>query len=209
VALEFLYRDAIKPDRVAIFPGAWNPPTIAHAGIALAALNWARRNGRGELVWILPAALPHKAYDGIAFSDRRRMIELLARSHPGFSAAISEGGLYSEIAEEARAFFGPATEIGLACGRDAADRIATWDYGASADDVFGQLVMKHPLLVAARAGEYEPPDRHRDCIVSLPLPNLDDVSSTEVRRRIAAQAPWQHLVPPAIADVVAQLYSKK
>jgi len=209
LALEFLYRDAITPDRVAIFPGAWNPPTVAHAGIALAALNWARQNGNGELVWVLPAAFPHKAYDGTAFNDRRRMIELIARSQPGFSAAISQGGLYSEIAEEARAFFGPATEIGLACGRDAADRIANWDYGTSGGDVFGQLVSQYPLLVAARAGEYEPPARHRDRIVTLPLPNLDDVSSTEVRRRIANQTHWQHLVPPAITSVVAQLYTKK
>lgn len=201
MALEFLYRDAKHPARVALFPGSWNPPTIAHAAIARAALNWA-----DEVVWIIPATFPHKSYEGTSFEDRSRLIELMARSHPGFSAAVSQGGLYSEIAAEARPFFGPATEIGLALGRDAAERIATWDYGPENPHAFFHLIRSHPLLVAARTGEYSPPEEHRDRIVRLPLQSLDDVSSTEVRRRMAEHQPWQHLVPPAIVPAIAQIY---
>jgi nicotinate-nucleotide adenylyltransferase len=201
VAFEFLYRDAKHPVRVALFPGSWNPPTIAHAAIAQAALNWA-----DEVVWVIPATFPHKSYEGTAFEDRSRLIELIARSRPGFSAAVSQGGLYSEIAAEAKSFFGPTTEIGLVLGRDAAERIANWDYGPANPNAFRHLLRDHPLLVAARAGEYEPHEEHRDRIVRLPLQALDDVSSTEVRRRIGERLPWQHLVPPAIAPAVAEFY---
>src|ERR1700728_4299275 len=122
MALEFLYRDARDPARVALFPGSWNPPTIAHQAMARAARSWA-----DEVVWILPAAMPHKTWEGAAFKDRRRMIEQMARSSEGFSAAISEGGLYADIAREASEYFAPGTEIALLMGRDAAERIAGWD----------------------------------------------------------------------------------
>ncbi|HYA17639.1 MAG TPA: hypothetical protein VEF06_09245 [Bryobacteraceae bacterium] len=201
MALEFLYRDAAKPARVALFPGSWNPPTIAHAAIARAARSWA-----DEVVWILPRAMPHKTWEGARFEDRRRMIELLARAAEGFSAAVSEGGLYADIAREAREFFAPGTEIALVLGRDAAERIAGWDYGPDAPDAFEKLIAAHPLLVAAREGEYAPEARHRGRIVTLPFPAHDDVSSSEVRRRIAAGEPWRHLVPEGIASLVAGIY---
>ena len=206
MALEFVYRDARDPAgvavrRAALFPGSWNPPTIAHAAIAEAARAWA-----DEVVWVLPAAMPHKPWDGASFEDRRRMIEHMARSAAGFSATVSQGGLYAEIAREAREFFAPGTEIALVLGRDAAERIANWDYGPEDPEVFEKLVAVHPLLVAARAGEYEPAERHRGRIVTLPFPAHDDVSSSEVRRRMAAGEPWRHLVPPAIAPLVGGIY---
>ena len=36
---------------------------------------------------------------------------------------------------------------------------------------------------------------------SLP-PEIEEISSTEVRRRIAAGEPWEDLVPPAIAPLI-------
>lgn len=205
MALEFLHRTQLDgihrtPKRIAMFPGAWNPPTIAHAGIARAALGWAE-----EVVWVLPRAFPHKSFDGAPFDQRCAFIAEIARSQPGFSAAISAEGLYADIAREAREHFGPETEIALVCGRDAADRIANWDYGAAG--VFEQMLVEYPLLVASRAGEYAPPAQHRERIVRLALPPLDDVSSTEVRRRIAGSEPWRHLVPAPITEVVAELYA--
>jgi nicotinic acid mononucleotide adenylyltransferase len=48
--------------------------------------------------------------------------------------------------------------------------------------------------------------RHR--IHSLELDDdVDAVSSTEVRRRIAAGEPWDHLVPGTITGLVQRIYS--
>lgn len=200
MALRFFHRTGGTPRRVALFPGAWNPPTVAHASIASSALGWA-----DEVVWVLPSVLPHKDFDGASFVDRRRMIESVAAREAGFSAAVSDGGLYVDIAGEARAFFGAETEIALVCGRDAAERITRWDYGDAG--VFARMLQEYPLLVAARAGAYDPPENCRSRVVRLELEPRDDVSSTEVRRRIGAGESWRHLVPAAIADTVAEIYA--
>jgi nicotinate-nucleotide adenylyltransferase len=203
LALEFLYRGPRNPARVALFPGTWNPPTIAHVDIARMAGNHA-----DEVIWILPRAFPHKGFEGAGFEARRDMLETLSRQHAGFSAAVSDGGLYAEIAKEARDYFGPQPEIALVLGRDAAERIASWDYGAPG--VFDEFVQRHRLLVAARDGEYEPARHHLDLISTLPMESSwDDVSSSEVRRRIANGEDWRALVPPAIAGIVENLYREE
>jgi nicotinate-nucleotide adenylyltransferase len=200
LALEFLYRAAGNPARVVLFPGTWNPPTVAHVGIARMA-----RQQADEVIWVLPRTLPHKGFEGAGFDARRGMLETLAREHEGFSAAVSDGGLYAEIAAEARESFGPETEIAVVLGRDAAERIAAWDYGAPG--VFEDFIRRHRLLVAARSGEYEPAGHHRERISRLPMESSwDDVSSSEVRRRIAEGEDWRVLVPPGIAWIVEDLY---
>ncbi len=203
LALEFLYRAASNPSRVAIFPGAWNPPTVAHVEIARAA-----RSLVDEVVWVLPRAFPHKGFEGASFELRGHMLKQLTQSAngaEGFSAALSEGGLYIEIADEASAFFGEKTEIALLCGRDAVERMATWDYGTPG--VFDRMLRHYPVIVAARRGEYEPAGDHSDRILKLPMDAAwDEVSSSEIRRRMANGEDWNKLVPPQLATIIRQLY---
>jgi nicotinate (nicotinamide) nucleotide adenylyltransferase len=185
---------------VAVFPGAWNPPTVAHLEIARAALSRV-----DEVIWVLPRVFPHKGFEGARFEDRQRMLVRLAESEPGFSAALSEGGLYAEIAEEAREFFGEATEIALLAGRDAVERMAAWDYGTPG--VFDELVKRYRLLVAARQGKYEPARHHSDRIIRLTMAaDWDEISSSEVRRRMESGEDWRELVPAALAGMVRNLY---
>jgi nicotinic acid mononucleotide adenylyltransferase len=198
VPIQFQYRDASRPtpSRIALFPGAWNPPTVAHAAIARAALEWA-----DEVIWILPKAFPHKGWEGLDIPARLEMLRRVAMAEPSFSVALAQGGLYFEMAEEARDFFGSAPEIGLLCGRDAAERIAGWDYGTPG--VFDQMIELYPLLVAARAGHYEPAQHQAGRIIHLAMPpEFDEVSSSEVRRRIAANEAWRHLVPDQIVALL-------
>ncbi len=203
MALEFIYRAAanrdLNPARVAVFPGAWNPPTRAHVEISRAALAQA-----DEAIWVMPRAFPHKGFEGASFDARLRMLEALAKEE-GFSAAISAGGLYAEIAAEAADFFKGTPEIVLVCGRDAAERMATWNYGVPG--VFDELLRRHRLLVASRKGEYNADGERGDRIVRLAMGrDWSDVSSSEVRRRIAEGEDWRSLVPPALAGMVKDLY---
>jgi nicotinate-nucleotide adenylyltransferase len=204
MALEFLFRQPGNPARVALFPGAWNPPTVAHLEIARAA-----RKLADEVVWVLPRRLPHKSFESASLEARAKMLDLIVRpegGEAGFSAALSDEGLYVAMAGEAQQFFGSSAEIALVCGRDAAERIAGWDYGQPG--VFDAMLDRHRLLVAARAGDYRPPRRHRKRILRLPLEApFDAVSSSEVRRRIAAGLAWRELVPAPIAAVVEEVYA--
>jgi nicotinate-nucleotide adenylyltransferase len=200
MALAFQYRvPGRPPSRIALFPGAWNPPTVAHLAMARVALAHA-----DEIVWTLPRRFPHKAFDGATFGQRLEMLCGIARTEGEFSVAVADGGLYFEMAEEAREYFGPEPEISLLCGRDAAERIATWDYGCPG--VFDAMLEKYPLLVAGRAGEYLPHPLHAERVVPIAV-NLDEISSTEIRTRIANGAPWRHLAPPAIADRIEKIYT--
>jgi nicotinate (nicotinamide) nucleotide adenylyltransferase len=200
VALEFLHGGVSRPARVAVFPGAYNPPTVAHLEIARAAAEWA-----DEVLWVIPRAFPHKDFAGAPLEARCRMLAVLAQEHPAFSAATSQGGLYAEIADEARAHFPEPAEIALVCGRDAAQRLVEWDYGEPG--FVDRMLRRYRLLVAARGGEYQPLERHRHRIDTLVLPaSLDLVSSSEVRRRMEEGGDWRALVPPSIHQHIRAAY---
>jgi len=186
------------PAKLAILAGAFNPPTRAHLGMADAALAIV-----DEVLFALPRAFPHKEYKGREFETRLEWLRAALAGHPRFSLAVTEGGLFIEIAREARAVYGPSTELFLLCGRDAAERIVGWDYGEG-DSIQKQLET-FQLLVASRGGVYEPPPQIRDRVRSIALPpELDDVSSSELRRRIAAGEPWQDLAPESIVHLIEQ-----
>ncbi len=195
--MQFLRRAAGFPTRIAILPGAFNPPTVAHLALAAAALRHA-----DEALFVLPHVFPHKAYEGASQESRIAMLRAATAHEPAFSIAVANGGLFREIAVECREAYGPAVRFSFLCGRDAAERILNWDYGhnAAVEEMLGEF----DLLVAARRGELEPPLHLRHAIERLNLSDdLDHISSTEVRRRIAQGLPWEHLVPAA-AHVIAQ-----
>lgn len=199
MALEFLWRGSGRRGRVAMFPGAWNPPTVAHVEIARAALGRVE-----EVIWTIPRRFPHKDFEGASFAERCEMIREIAASEEGFSAAIAEGGLYVEMARETREAYGEDVEVDMLCGRDAAERIERWDYGR--EGVFEEMVREFRLVVAARAGEYAADMEHGGRIATLDMScSFDDVSSSEVRRRIVAGEDWAALVPGVIRDKVMRV----
>ncbi len=200
LALDFIHRSNLNPRRVVLFPGSWNPPTVAHLDIARTALQQA-----DEVVWVLPRAFPHKSFDGVHFEGRVSLLEMLMPESDRFSAAVSAGGLYAEIAEEARDHLGPRADISLLLGRDAAERIANWDYGTPG--FFDCFVRQYKLMVAARHGDHTVAPRHLGRIETLPMnSSWDDVSSSEVRRRIQTGEEWRHLVPPSLVLTVEKVF---
>ena len=158
-----------------------------------------------EVIWLLPRAFPHKSFEGAGFEARLDMLRRIASADPGFSVAITEGGLYFEMADEARATLGPDPEIMLLCGKDAAERIAGWDYGTPG--VFDAMVDRYRLLVAERAGDYLPDARHSDRVTRVTMSgDFDEVSSTELRSRLKNGLPWRQLVPDEIAGMAEIIY---
>ena len=184
--------------KLAILAGAFNPPTRAHLAMAEAALSVV-----DEVLFALPRAFPHKEYTGWEFETRLALLRAALAGNPRFSLASTEGGLFVKIAEEARSVYGAGTELFLLCGRDTAERIVGWDYG-DGDSIQKQLE-SFKLLVGRRGGEYEPPAgiRNRVRLLDLP-PGLDEVSSSELRRRMQAGEPWRHLAPESIVHLIEQ-----
>jgi nicotinate-nucleotide adenylyltransferase len=199
--MEFFLRAENSPHRLGILPGTFNPVTIAHLALAKAALS-----SVDEVVFVLPRAFPHKHYTGATFRQRLDMLAAALTGQPRISVAASERGLFAEIAGECRLAYGPDVRLTFLCGRDAAQRIVSWDYGRLG--AFAEMLAGFDLLVAARAGEYIPPKELAGFISSLTLQgSFDHVSATEVRQRIARGEPWEHLVPEAIGQQIRTCYS--
>ncbi|MDX1981087.1 MAG: hypothetical protein SFV51_12525 [Bryobacteraceae bacterium] len=200
--MRFRRRASLAPHRLAVLPAAFHPPTVAHLALAEAALSFDEAD---EVALVLPAEFPHKRYETVSPEDRLEMLELAAAADPRFSVAVSEGGLFLEIARECRAAYGGHTRIRFLCGRDAAERIVNWDYG-DAPPIARQLE-EYELLVAPRDGLYVPPPALAARISPLALSeDFSPVSSSEVRRRIKERGDWRTLVPDPIIPRVAALY---
>lgn len=199
--MEFLRR-AGRPSRsVALMPGAWNPPTKAHTALAEAALEHA-----GEVVLVLPRTLPHKRFEGPAAEVRKRWLVELTGLSPRFSAAVSEGGLFVEMAREARQ--AGAERVLVVCGSDAAERIVKWRYRAGLE-IGRQLEESYELLVAPRGGAWQPPRRLAGRVHHLPLAReLQAVSSTQVRELARSGGDWRELVPEALAEEIGRVYGR-
>lgn len=194
---------AVTPRRLGILPGAFHPPTKAHLALAQAALDQSEAE---EVLFVLPAVLPHKHYDGLPIEKRLEMLEPATEHELRFSVAISEGGLFLQIARECRAEYGEGVALRFLCGRDAAERIFSWDYGDL--PAIGKQLEEYQLLVAPRRGEYRPPFELSKAIARIALAEVfDEVSSREVRAMIALGQPWEHLVPDRIVDQVREQYA--
>jgi nicotinate-nucleotide adenylyltransferase len=185
----------VSVHRTGVIAGAFNPVTRAHIALAEAA-----RAHVDEIVFALPRAFPHKDFSGASIERRIEMIQL-----SGHRVELTDGGLFIEIVRELRRSR-PESEIYIVTGRDAAERAVAWDYGDAG--AVQRMFDEFQLLVAGRHGAYRPPDHLRARIHSLVVPeDIDDISATEIRRRIGVGEPWEHLVPEAIVDFVREVYA--
>ena len=192
---EFHSGGAVNHGRLGVLPGAFNPPTNAHLALAEAARTQHRLD---QVVFLLPRVFPHKQFAGASFEDRLALLEGALGGSPGLAIASSGGGLFIEIARSFRRACASSAALFLLCGRDAAARIAEWDYG-DGPSFAGQLE-EFQLLVASRQGAYSAPEEFRGRIHPVDLPaSFDQVSSSTLRQAIAAGRPWKQLVPEAVA----------
>ena len=198
--MRFYQWSARKPARLAVLAGSFNPPTIAHQELVYAAGFQV-----DEVLCVVPQAFPHKEYFGATLEQRLEMLAAVETMRPG-SIASSEKGLFIDIARECREHYHAGTRLFFICGRDAAERILTWDYKRAG--MVEEMLDEFELLVAARGGEFNPPAQFEHRVHTLKLRGShDQVSSTEVRERIARGEPWEHLVPASIVERVKEIYS--
>lgn len=199
--MEFFHRAAsLHPSRLAVFPGTFNPVTVAHRALAGAALAHVE-----EVVLVLPRLFPHKEYSGASFGARVQMLCATFQPNEPISVAASDRGLFLEIAAECRAAYGSEVALSFLCGRDAAERIVGWDYGRPG--AVAEMLRQFELLVAARNGEYQPPPAIRSAVRCLELAGaLDHISASRVRAAIAREEAWEHLVPEEVLEEVRKIY---
>jgi len=190
--MELIKSLPVNPHHLGILPGAFNPPTLAHLALARAALEYV-----DAVLLVLPGILPHKSWEGATKEERREMLRLITEHDDRLGAALSAGGLFIDMVREARIHF-PMAEPHLICGRDAAERIISWDYGEP--DAIDRIVGEFRLLVAPRNGSYCAPDHLSHAVRTLDLSCWDEYSSTEARRGEV------RIVPDEIKEMVGRIY---
>lgn len=180
--------------RTGILAGAFNPVTRAHAALAHAA-----RQAVDEMVCVIPRSYPHKELHGATIGQR---VEMIRRARIADRIEITQSGLFIGIAGELRR---PGDEIIFICGADAAERVIQWDYGEAG--AIERMLEEFSMLVAPRVGHYVAPEHLRGRVRELHMPpGYEEVSSSDVRSRIAAGKGWDYLVPEAIFGMVREIY---
>lgn len=192
--------------RLGVLGGTFNPVTRAHLALAEAA----RRDfSLGEVLFVLPRQLPHRAPEDAALEDRLALLEAALESHERFSLAVCSHGLFLEMAEALAPHYPAHTRVYFLTGSDAAERILGWDYPEGEKGV-AEMFARFDLIVAERAGTAAlPPDTRlspfRAQIHSLRLPaDVRGISASTVRERLRAGKPIEELVPPPVANVLRQ-----
>ena len=191
--MEWIAKPARAPSKLGLLPGSFNPPTRAHVALAEAALAVV-----DEVILVIPRSFPHKTFEGATAEERFEMIRRIASARRGFGAAIADRGLYIDIVREARSEY-PEADIHLVCGRDAAERFLTWDYGEPG--AAERMLEEFRLLVAPRVGWFQPPGHLVHAVTPLQAGDFDECSSTLVRSGAGLS-----LVPEEIAELVERIY---
>jgi nicotinate-nucleotide adenylyltransferase len=190
-----------------ILGGTFDP---IHYGHLLAAEWVSEAFGLDELVFIPAARPPHKDPSGIIDGQHRyRMVQLAIGDNPAFSVSSLElerqGVSYTIDTIRHYLQSDPQLDIRFIMGVDALQLIHTWK------DV-AQLVGLCKFIVVTRPG-YEldrsdpvfatVPEELWDRVELFSIPQLE-ISSTEIRRRVAAGQSIRYLLPPAVADYIAK-----
>ena len=184
-------------ERVGVFGGTFDPPHVGHLVVAVNARH-ALRLDRLLLVvahdpWQKTSSRPVSSA-----ADRLAMVEAAVADVEGLEASaleINRGGIsYTADTLAALREEDPSRELFLVVGSDAAAGLPTWERG---DEVRSLAT----IVVATRPGAEDgapPPGWSWE---RLETPRLE-VSSTDLRKRIADGRPLDYLLTPAVIDCI-------
>ena len=192
--------------RIGILGGTFNPPHLGHlvcAQEAHAALNLDR------VVLMPAAATPHKAVPGDPGAEVRLELCRLATARDE-RLAVSRveldrpGRSYTVDTLAALRSAHPEDELTFIVGGDMAASLPSWRDP-------GRVLSLAGFAVAERAGEGAGREEILDALDTFPgaaerlefftMPRID-ISSTEIRRRVAQGRPIRYLVTDDVADLI-------
>ena len=191
--------------RLGIFGGSFDPVHSAHLAIARAC----QQQAKLDEVWFTPTAIQPLKHKGPCASDSHRseMLRFAIQDEPTWRVCtieIDRGGFsytvdtLRQIREEL-----PETDLFFLIGADALHDVAKWK---EPREIFR---MATPLVVCRAAQLLPDIDRLAQLCTadtqpqSIEMPAMD-VSSSEIRHRVAVGEAIDELVPNAVAAYIAQ-----
>ena len=192
-----------KRGRIGLFGGSFDPVHNGHLAVARRARE---AGGLDEVVFVPAAASPLKLGRMVApGADRLAMLRLAVADEPAFSVSdyeIAKAGVSYTI--DTVHHFGaacPGARLVLVLGADSLATLHRWREARALVDRCGILTLGRPGWAVDRVPgfEGEVADRLLDGVVA---DFSQDVSSSEVRRRLEAGRAVDGIVPAAVADYI-------
>lgn len=188
---------------ICLFCGTFNPIHNAHLRMA----QYVLRKFSFEKVIFIPSCMPpHKTVQGGTFQQRLEMVKLAIEGHKGFEVSDIELRLgqtsYTYLTVlELQKIYGDSEKFNFIIGTDAFEKIESW-YEV---DKLKKLLK---FIVSRREDECDLArfDYLREKGFEFDFTNLAfyDISSTELRDKIACGESITDLVPPKVEDYIVE-----
>jgi nicotinate-nucleotide adenylyltransferase len=187
--------------RIGLFGGTFDPPHLAHLAVAEAARSYVNL---ARLIWIPAGIPPHRIEQPIASpAHRLAMTELSVRDNSAFSVSEieieREGRSFTyETAAEASGRY-PDDELFLVVGGDSLRNFHTWRKPE-------EILAKVRLIAFARdrseVDDVEP--TVLDATIVIPGTPLLGISSSKIRKLLAAGRSIRYLVTEPVAEYIEE-----
>jgi len=185
--------------RAGLFGGTFDPVHDAHLALARCALETLPL----DQVWWVPAGRPWQKDRVVTPAHHREaMVRLAIAGEPRFvlerCELEREGPSYTLDTVRALQAARPGVAMTLIIGADQYVTLHSWQHWRELLSRVGLAVASRPGVVATPRPEVQ---RHAHRVV--PLPMLE-ISSTDIRQRVARGQPVDDLVPPQVARYIAR-----
>ncbi len=202
--------------RIGIFGGSFDPVHLGHLIMA----QDAEEARELDLILFVPAMQPpHKLSRDLVTADQRADMLRLAlgerRNWEVSDVEIRRGGVsYSIDTVRHFAQVYPGAELFFIIGGDTLPELPTWKDIGGLLDCCRIMTMTRPGFAPAKlqAAIEGLPERHRDRLMHDVIPShAIDISSTDIRMRVAQKRPVGYLVPEAVEHYIREhgLYRKE
>ncbi|MDQ4144290.1 MAG: nicotinate-nucleotide adenylyltransferase [Actinomycetota bacterium] len=188
------------PRRLGVMGGTFDPIHLGHLIIASEALH---ELGLDRMVF-MPTGRPWQKKAQSSSEDRYLMTVLGTSGNPRFAVSRMEldrvGPTYTaDTMQQLRDFHGPETELFFVAGADAVLKLGTWERIESLGALAEVVAVTRPGF--ALEGLDPRPQWPR--IRVMATPDLD-ISSTDVRARVAKGRPIDYLVPAEVVSYIRE-----
>ncbi len=183
--------------RVGVFGGTFDPPHIGHLVAAVDALQGLEL----DTVLLVVANVPWQKLGQREISDaadRLAMVQAAVADRPGIEVSDIEmrrgGHSYTADTLAELRHAEPDVDLYLILGNDAAAGFSTWERHE-------EVAEQATLVVVDRPGTPTPIDEGFEWI-RIDIPELE-ISSTELRQRVATGRSIDYLTPPAVVTCIS------
>ena len=198
---------------IGVFGGTFDPVHAGHLGLACAFRDALEEAGKQASIHLIPCHIPpHRGTPDATSTHRLAMLERAVAGVPGLvvdtrELRVPRTSYTVDTLRELGAEF-PATGLILALGADAFAGFERWHRWRDILEMAALLVCSRPGVAIPEVPALDACPRCSLAELSTPgeIAFLDikpvDVSSSDIRRRIAAGSDCDHDLPPGVGDYI-------